>query len=517
MKKIIFTFLILFIFSLPANPESEINPVSSLSQGLATKVSLDLRGMDIVEVIKFLSMKGNFNLIATSSVQGRVSLFLRNVTVGDILDIILLTNNLACEKKDSIVTIMTNAEFKAIYGKPYRDRRILKMVKLKYADSSKMLTVLSNIKSDIGKIISDAASGTILLIDIPEKAEEMRSLAASLDLPTVNRVFPVITEEFELSYANTEELEPKLSSFLTEGVGSIKIDERTNKLIVTALPHSMEKIRRIIKAFDAKTRQVMIKAKIVEVTLSDDFYMGVDWSKMLSRSPNLFLNSTFPSSSTGASSLILTVGESGDALALIKSVGDAKIVATPHITVCSGEEAAFMVGTRQAYVTSTVTTGEVTTTTAESVEFIDTGTTLFVTPVINKEGFIKMHIKPEVSSVKEWLETTEGNKIPIVDTSNVETEVLIKDGKTIIVAGLIRETVTKVTNKVPFLGDIPILGIIFRNRTNQKEKKEVIIFLTPHIVSGEEDLIRTDVIGKKRKPPKLSGRTIFKQRKADKK
>ena len=495
----------MFTFSLSANPDtpeggfprpgtSKINPENSLSQGLAIKVSLDLRGVNVVEAIKYLAGKGNLNIVITGKVKGRVTLFLKDVSIDDALSVVLLTNNLACEKKDNIITIMANSEYKAIYGTPYSDERESKTIIIKYADVEKTAAALSNIKSDIGKIISDAASGTILLIDIPKKTEEMRSLAASLDLPTVNRVFPVITEEFELSYANSEELEPKLSSFLTEGVGSIEIDERTNKLIVTALPHSMEKIRKIVKAFDAKTRQVLIKAKIVEVTLSDDFYMGVDWSKMLSRSPNLFLNSTFPSSSTGASSLILTVGESGDALALIKSVGDAKIVATPHITVCSGEEAAFMVGTRQAYVTSTTTLGEVTSTTAENVEFIDIGTTLFVTPVINKEGFIKMHIKPEVSSVKEWLETAEGGKIPIVSTSNVETEVLVKDGKTIIVAGMIRETNSTAGSRMPGLGDLPVLGNAFKKNSQKWGRSEVVIFLTPQIISGEGKERKGEVI-----------------------
>ncbi|MCK4520232.1 MAG: type II secretion system protein GspD, partial [Candidatus Omnitrophica bacterium] len=509
MKKAIFTLLVLLTFSLSANSDTsevqifepleeagseqaeseqggvktlKISPKSSLSQGLAEEVSLDLRGIDIVEVIKFLSMKGNFNIVTTSDVQGKVTLFLKNVAISDVLDIILLINNLACEKKDNIITIMTESEYEAIYGEPYKDNRILKVINLKYANVSNLLTVLSNIKSDIGKVISDSTSGTLLLIDVPVKIKEMEELAKKLDLPTINRILPVVTEVFELSYAKAVDLEPKISLLLSEGVGSIRMDERTNTIIVTDLPHSLEEIKKTVRAFDAKDRQVLIEAKIVDVVLSDDYYAGIDWSAFLSRSKDFLFDGTFPFGSTGASSLAVSIGELATddfefALTLIKSVGDARIVAAPHIIVCSGEEATFMVGTREAYVTSTITTGEVVTTTSESVEFIDTGTTLYVTPVINKDGFVKMHIKPEVSSVKEWLETTEGNKIPIVDTSNVETEVLIKDGKTVIIAGLIREAITKVKRKVPFLGDLPLIGFLFRNISDEKQKRELIIFL----------------------------------------
>ncbi len=549
MKKAIFTLLVLLTFSLSANSDTskvqisepleeagseqaeseqggvktlKISPKSSLSQGLAEEVSLDLRGIDIVEVIKFLSMKGNFNIVTTSDVQGKVTLFLKNVAISDVLDIILLINNLACEKKDNIITIMTESEYEAIYGEPYKDNRILKVINLKYANVSNLLTVLSNIKSDIGKIISDSTSGTLLLIDVPVKIKEMEELAKKLDLPTINRILPVVTEVFELSYAKAVDLKPKISPLLSEGVGSIRMDERTNTIIVTDLAHSLEEIKKTVRAFDAKDRQVLIEAKIVDVVLSDDYYAGIDWSAFLSRSKDFLFDGTFPFGSTGASSLAVSIGELATddfevALTLIKSVGDARIVAAPHITVCSGEEATFMVGTREAYVTSSITTGEVVSTTSESVEFIDIGTTLYVTPVINKDGFVKMHIKPEVSSVKEWLETTEGNKIPIVDTSNVETEVLIKDGKTVIIAGLIREATTKVKRKIPFLGDLPLIGFLFRNISDEKEKRELIIFLTPHIISGEESLVRTDIVGKKRKPLKSLVPPDSKQRRLKKK
>lgn len=461
-------------------------------EGLSRRVSLDLRGMDIVETIKFLSMKGNLNIVTSKDVKGRITLFLNNVTIADVLDVILLTNKLACEIKKNIITIMTEAEYEALYGKKYTDKRELKTITLKYASANRVGALLSNIKSTIGKVIMDEETGTIILIDTPEKIKEMVEAAMGIDLPTINRIIPTVTEVFELEYAKAKDIEPEISKALTKDVGTIRVDERTNKLVVTDLPHNMKIIKDLITAFDVRTRQVFIEAKIIEITLTDEFHMGVDWESILSRAHNVTIEGTFPFGYTGASSLAITVGtlDANDyevALELIKSVGRIRIVSSPHIAVCNNEEAKFMVGSREPYVTSTITTGEVTTTTSEAVEFIEVGVTLYVTPTINKGGFVKMHIKPEISSLREWFKTAEGNQIPIVETSNVETDVLIKDGRTIIIAGLIKETESENVAKVPLLGDIPLVKNLFRNISEEKKQKELAIFLTPHIISGEAD------------------------------
>jgi len=314
-----------------------------------------------------------------------------------------------------------------------------------------------------------------------------------MDLATVNRVIPTVTEKFELEYANAVEIKDKISEMLTKDVGSVVVDERTNQLIVTDLVHNMEKIKSLVQTFDSKTRQVFIEAKILEVSLNDEFSMGVEWSKIFRDSDNLTITGELPFSSPASTSSsfkadagTFTSDNYEAALELIKSVGNTKILASPHIAVCNKDEATFMVGSREAYVTTTTTTGEVTETKSEIVNFVDVGVTLYVTPVINKDGFIQMHIKPEVSSVREWLETSEGNKVPIVDTSNVETNVLIKDGQTIIIAGLIKEETRKNLSKVPLIGGIPILGIPFKTKSDQVKRKEFVIFLTPHIITGED-------------------------------
>jgi len=166
-----------------------------------------------------------------------------------------------------------------------------------------------------------------------------------------------------------------------------------------------------------------------------------------------------------------------------------------------------MVGTRQPYATSTISQSDTTATTSWSAEFIDVGVTLTVTPTINKDGFVKMHIKPEVSTLTDWFEIlddagTAEIRLPEIDTSNAETDIMIKDGRTIIIGGLIKESTTESERKYPFLGDIPLFGTLFKSITDVKETKELVVFLTPHIITGEEDLISMKGSEKIRKPRK---------------
>jgi len=173
---------------------------------------------------------------------------------------------------------------------------------------------------------------------------------------------------------------------------------------------------------------------------------------------------------------------------LLQTVGKANILSRPQIAVVENQEAKILVGTREAFVTSVVTQTQQAATTAEEVTFIDVGVSLTATPTINKEGFVTMKIKPEVSSVNRVLTTANGNGIPIVETSTAETTVMVKDGATIVIGGLMKDDNIHETKKVPFLGDIPIIGAAFRSKDENTVKSELVIFLTPRIISGQESV-----------------------------
>jgi general secretion pathway protein D len=170
----------------------------------------------------------------------------------------------------------------------------------------------------------------------------------------------------------------------------------------------------------------------------------------------------------------------------LETVGHTEILSSPRIMATNNQEAKILVGSTEPYVTTTTTTPSAgPTTTAESVSFIDVGVKLFVTPTIHKDGFVTMKIKPEVSSVVRNVTTGNNNTIPVVETSEAETTVMAKDHVTIVLGGLIKEEKIKTVKKVPLLGSIPVLGMAFQSKSDFVRKTEIVLFLTPKIISGD--------------------------------
>jgi len=176
-------------------------------------------------------------------------------------------------------------------------------------------------------------------------------------------------------------------------------------------------------------------------------------------------------------------------LDILSTMTDTRIISSPHVIVGEGKEATIEVIEKQPYEEDTTVTAEGgTTTQSKTYQWVDVGVTLNVTPSINEDNYINMLIKTEVSSISTWYggeEQTKGS-VPVVKSANAETTVTIKDGISIIIAGMIKENKTKTVNKIPFLGDIPILGNAFRNVSDDVRRTETIIFLTPRIVGGEK-------------------------------
>lgn len=463
------------------------------------KISLDLKGVDIIELFRILSIKTNLTIVPTKSVGGRVNIFLNNLTFDEALDVVLISQDLAFDRKGNIINIMTAGEFEKLYGKKYNEKRQSKTIKLLYAKPAGVFSALGQIKSDIGKIIADEASGTLLLIDIPEKLQEMEEIITQLDRS-------LETSIFDLKYAKSADMKTQLTGAVTSGTGELFVDERSGKVVVSDLPEKMKKIKRIVKAFDSETDQVFIEAEILQITLRNEFQRGINWEKLFKGNAldGLDFKGTFPvspsftpSPALTAASMVMSVGvlakdKYNMVITFLESFGDTKILSRPRIAAINNQEAKIMVGAREAYITSTLSQAESTTVTSESIQFVDVGVKLNVVPAINTDGFVTMKIKPEVSSVRETLTTSLGSKIPIVETSEAETTVKVKDGTMIMIAGLMKEDKRKESHGVPGLSKIPIFGQIFRANTRQTKKTELIVFITPHIISGESTFAGTE-------------------------
>jgi type IV pilus secretin PilQ/predicted competence protein len=466
-----------------------------MEEGLARKIALNLRDMDIIDVLKFLAQKGNLNIVTSRNVSGRVTLTLSDVSIGDVLDIILISNGLAWRKKNNIIYVMTEEEYLATYGKSFYKDLAVKTIKFSYVKPRYAFSVLENLKSQIGKVIVDEASGIAVVIDTKENLAQMEEAIKEIEYKLETRVF-------DLKYAKAEDVQSLLSQRLdTELVGNIQADRRSNQVIVRALPERLKEVEEIIKMLDKKTPQVLIETRIFKITLNPRFDMGINWEKVFSKSSHEWLRSlsivgSFPiSSEISTPTTIGTVGkftigkvnedEFTVELKALKQVSDVKILANPRILVTDNEDASIHIGEKLAYVTTTTTTGQTTTTTAESVTFVDVGIQLKVTPTINPDGFVRMKIAPEISSKFGDYTTPTGNKIPLINTTRAETVVMVKDGTTVIIGGLRKNEKSRNLKGIPLLMNLPLLGRLFRTESESMINAEIVIFLTPHIVSGD--------------------------------
>ncbi len=492
-------------------------------------ISLDLRDMDITEALKFLATKAGLNIIPTKNVTGRVTLMVNDVPLQDVFDLMIRSNNLAYQKRGDIYNVMTEDEYKTFFGKNFSDSRLVKIFHLKYAIPEQVFNILDNFKSSIGKIFVEPETGTVMVMDAPDRMQDIEKALQALEQKTTIRVF-------DLKYARAKDVEEQLRAQLDiKKVGSVRSDDRTNQLIVQTLSERMQDIEKLVGSLDQKTRQVLIDARIIKIRLANDTSRGVEWEGLfdlgkkygltyLGSTPFSVINPTttagnftsrqeqlttmralgtigsYPFSGTtsnisssvkdvGTGSLHLGAIGRNDFDVLIKyldNIGKTKILSCPQIAVINNQEAKIHVGERQAYVTTSTTAGQTTTTVSESVTYVDVGLQLSVTPTINEDGFVTMKLKPEISSVVDTLISSSNNQIPIIDTAMAETSVMVKDGTTIMIGGLNREEETDEYSGTPFLGRVPFLGFLFSSKTKAKIRTEILILLTPHILSGDE-------------------------------
>ena len=466
----------LTLLGLPAHAETPAAP---------PRLTLAISGTDVVTVLKDLAEQAHLNLVASKDVTGKVTLFVKDVVLEDALDLILLSNGLAAERQGDLLYIMPAREYEQTYGHPYRDKRIAKTLPLHYAKAALVSTVLTQAKSTIGKVLVDESSNTLFLVDVPDAMEQMTAMVTAMDQPTERRTIT-------LNYAKAKELAPKVQEILTKGVGVVQADDRTNTLIFTDTPQKLTELTELLHAFDQRSRQVLIEAKIVQVSLSDKFQMGVDWTSIANKFITIKGLGALSLASGGqlkiATPELATRGDYKVLIEALRTFGDTKILSEPRITALNGQEARILVGSKEPYVTQTVSQGGTgTAVTAEQVTFLDVGVKLFVTPTIAQDGFVQLKIRPEVSAKTSTLTTAQKNEIPIVETSEVETSLVVQEGATIILGGLMKDEKSKDQQRIPFLGDLPLLGALFRSTKNVTKHTELLVFLTPHIITGARE------------------------------
>lgn len=388
----------------------------------------------------------------------------------------------------------------------------VEIIKLKYAQADTLVQTLNKLvdkkqlkskqAGQAQSVSADKRTNSLILNGDPSWRANIKKIVSQLDQPVKNEGN---TEVIYLKYANAKEL-----SGVLRGVGDkmikssdgkskkqsssvlfdIQADESTNALVLTAPPVLMQSLKSVIEKLDIRREQVHIEAIIVEVADDKSMDLGVEW-RTSATNDGYHATSYFPDSgasaglSIGGSGLSLGFYSSGDLRAVLKTFAqdtDANILSTPSLVTLDNEEASIIVGENVPFVTGQYTNSDAASATNpfQTIEREDVGIKLTVTPHINEGETIELKIEQEVSDVDESTKDSEAGIT--TKKRNIKTTVLVDNGEVIVLGGLMSNDLSETNQKIPLLGDIPILGYLFSRKSTVYNKKNLMVFLRPRIL-----------------------------------
>jgi type II secretory pathway component GspD/PulD (secretin) len=289
------------------------------------------------------------------------------------------------------------------------------------------------------------------------------------------------TVTFRLSYADPTEITKVVTAALSDQ-GLVTAYQPTRSVVVQDTPESIDRVRSVISALDVAPRQVLIGARILDVRLDDDDRMGVDWAAVLKQADidaEVGTESFSLAGSGGVQGFFATLA-SQDLNVFLDALGetvDFEALAAPQVLALEGKQAEIIVGGKLGFYVTTTTQ----TSTVQSVEFLNIGSLLVITPTVSDNGDVILEIHPKVSDgVVE-------NGLPSETTTEVTTTVLVSHGETVFIGGLIRRREQTNRSFIPILGHIPGLGFLFGRHDTTRSQSELVVLITPYVVQpGEE-------------------------------
>jgi len=398
-------------------------------------VSLDFRDADIQNVLRILSYKSGLNIVTGPEVTGLVTIKLKDVPWRQALEVILQTYGYTYEQKGNIITVTTIENMK------------------KRREDSKMLSEQE----------------------------------------------PLITKTFLLNYAKATDIIASIEKMKTDR-GSINYDDRTNALIVRDIPSNVELIGAVIERLDATTPQVLIEAKIVETTLSNSENLGISWTTkatisasarpitwpFTTHTENKYAPDDIPDADSGSFSYgTLDFAQVRAVMELLSTRTDTNILSNPRVVTLDNQTAKIVVGSQYPLPEYTYNEDQARLQ-VSGWEYKDIGIIFEVTPHVNNAGFVTIDLEPKITEILDFV-TVENTSLPRLSTEEAKTRVMIKDGETLVIGGLIKDKVIDIKRKMPLLGDIPLLGLMFRKTEKTVTKTDLLIFLTPHIITAPEE------------------------------
>lgn len=408
------------------------------------KLSLNFQDIDVRSVLQLIADFTNLNLVASDTVQGGITLRLQNVPWDQALDLVLKTKGLDKRKIGNVLLVAPADEIAA------RERQEL--------ESQKQIAELAPLRRELLQVNYAKAA------DIAKLFQSVTSAEAKIDER-----------------------------------GSITVDERTNNIIAYQTQDRLDELRRIVAQLDIPVRQVMIEARIVEANVDYDKSLGVRWGGSIQNKGNWNASGVNGSSttigtpgSTSTNSPFVDMGTvnntSGIGIAFItdnvlldleltamEKTGNGEIVSQPKVVTSDKETAKILKGTEIPY-------QEASSSGATSVSFKEASLSLEVTPQITPDNRIIMEVKV-TKDEPDYLNKVQD--VPPIKKNEVNAKVLVNDGETIVIGGVFSNTQSKVVDKVPFLGDVPYLGRLFRRDVVSEKKSELLVFLTPRIMNNQ--------------------------------
>lgn len=280
---------------------------------------------------------------------------------------------------------------------------------------------------------------------------------------------------FKVQYTSTSDIEAILQEYVSE-FGTIKALEENGLLLVEDLPVFLDRMESLLAQIDRQPKQIMIEAKILEISLNDTQSYGLDWTRLFSSSDGSGAIGVQGLANPLSAGLFAQYTNSDVELILnmLKERGRLRTISTPKLLAMEGQEAETVVGTEIGYrVTTTI--NQVST---ESIEFLESGVILRVRPTVDRSGRIMLEIFPEVSTA-----VVSDDGIPSKATTRVTTRMLVPDGRTVFLGGLIQHQVNNTREGVPGLGDVPGVGYLFSNRAKAITSTEIVVLITPRVVN----------------------------------
>jgi len=430
----------------PLEPEVQISPRGT--------IELHVADADLSTVLKTLSRQSRKNIIAAKDVSGKVTADLYDLTLEQTLDAILKANDCGWRERDGLIHVYTTEELERIQETERPPEcRIFRLRHINGEEASKLLQ-------------------------------------------------PLISKDGRITV--TTKPQTGVSEGSTETGGNNPANE--DFLLIIDTPQRLAAIAKVLDEIDARPKQVLIEATILRAQLNQDNALGIDFNivtgvdlRMLNSTSAGITNLTtgnLPQSELPNTSAVFkedftsAVPDGGFTFGIIKdhvgafvraleSVTDTTVIANPKVLALNKQRGEVIVGRRDGYLTTTVTE----TTATQTVQFLETGTQLIFRPFIENNGYVRMEIHPKDSSGG----LTAAN-LPFEQTTEVTTNITVRDGHTILIGGLFREVSKAARSQIPYVGNIPIAGALFRNTADTTQREEVIILLTVHIMKDDDQL-----------------------------